>query len=63
MTHRGAAMTLLVLLACWPAWELGGWVVAATGLFALDLPVRVTLLVLLLNVVGERLDRADQDGH
>jgi hypothetical protein len=63
MKFHGAAITLLMLLACWPAWELGGWIVAETGLFALDLPIRVTLLVLLLNLLGERLDRAETQDH
>jgi len=59
----GWAMTLLVLLACWPAWMLGGWIAAAAGLFVLDLPIRLALVVLLLGLLAGRIDRADEPPH
>lgn len=54
---RGPALTLLMLLACWPAWSLGGWIATSVGLVVLDLPIRVAAVLLMLNIAGEALDR------
>ena len=59
----GPVATLLVLLACWPAWLLGGWIAAEAGLFVLDLPMRIAAILLLLGLLSDRIDRADDAGH
>lgn len=57
MNRRGAALTATMLLACWPAWALGGWIVDVAGLIVLDLPIRLGCVMLMLNLAGERLER------
>jgi len=59
----GWLMTLLVLLACWPAWLLGGILAAQAGMLVLDLPIRVALVVLLLGLFADRIDHAGDAGH
>lgn len=58
---RGTAvrtgLVLGLLAACWPVWELGGWLAEKLGLAALDLLVRVCAVFLFLSLVETVLTR------
>ena len=56
-------ITLLALLACWPAWLLAGVLAAEVGLFVLDLPTRIAAIILLLGLLSDRIDHAGDAGH
>ncbi len=47
---RAVVMTGTVLLACWPAFEAGGWLAGWLGLAVLDLPIRAAAVLLVLAV-------------
>jgi hypothetical protein len=61
------ALTLLALTSVWPAWELGGWIVAQVSPGGGEVLLRVLLLFGFLGLLGRLLDRPpasqDMDGH
>ncbi len=59
---RGGLATLAMLAAALLAWWLAGVLVAWLGLWPLDLLLRAALVLLVLNLAGEALDRRLERG-
>ena len=61
------ALTLLALGSVWPAWALGGWLLAQVSPGGGEVLLRVLLLFAFLGLLGPLLDRShasqDMDGH
>ena len=58
-----AAAPLLLLLACWGVWRLGGALLGWLGLEALDLPARLCLLFFFLSVAEAGFARFPERPH
>lgn len=62
--HLGLALTpLLLLLASWGVWRLGGTLLERLGLDALDLPGRFCLVILFLCLAEGGLARLPAQFH
>ena len=60
---KGRVATLTMLSVALLAWWVAGLLVAWLGLWPLDLLLRAALVLLVLNLAGEALDRRLQRGQ